>query len=139
MWFLQIENCNECMLTDFCFFFQMQYVWHRGVGDHARYDWPYMMSDYQPGFGALPNHHCILQSLSFRNAAEPVLDNLVAYESPGRGAFSYTLGRDFFATRNLSPGEEIVRQNEQYFDCCLFRIKQNLIDIFLKFYCALSF
>eukprot|EP00531_Pseudo-nitzschia_arenysensis_P009432 CAMPEP_0116142152 /NCGR_PEP_ID=MMETSP0329-20121206/14755_1 /TAXON_ID=697910 /ORGANISM="Pseudo-nitzschia arenysensis, Strain B593" /LENGTH=762 /DNA_ID=CAMNT_0003637367 /DNA_START=124 /DNA_END=2409 /DNA_ORIENTATION=- len=83
------------------------YVWHRGVGDHARYDWPKMTSDFQPGFGALPNHHCILQSLSFRMAEEPVVDGLVGYESPGRGAFSYTLGRDFYATRNLAPGEEI--------------------------------
>ncbi len=41
-------------------------------------------------------------------AEEPVVDGLVGYESPGRGAFSYTLGRDFYATRNLAPGEEIV-------------------------------
>ena len=86
----------------------LQYVWHRGVGDHARYDWPYMTSDFQPGFGALPNHHCTLQSLSFRMAEEAVLDGLVGYESPGRGAFSYTPGRDFYANRDLDPGEEIV-------------------------------
>lgn len=85
-----------------------QYVWHRGVGDHARYDFPPMTSDFQPGFGALPNHHCVLQSLSFRNAEHPVLDGLVRFGSPGKGAFSYTLGRDFYSTRKLSPGEEIV-------------------------------
>jgi hypothetical protein len=28
--------------------------------------------------------------------------------SPGTGAISYDLGRDFYATRNLKPGEEIV-------------------------------
>ena len=67
-----------------------------------------MTSDFQPGFGALPNHHCTLQSLSFRMAEEAVMDGLVGYESPGRGAFSYTPGRDFFANRDLAPGEEIV-------------------------------
>uniref|UniRef100_A0A7S4AB37 SET domain-containing protein n=1 Tax=Pseudo-nitzschia australis TaxID=44445 RepID=A0A7S4AB37_9STRA len=83
------------------------YVWHRGVGDHARYDHPYMTSDFQPGFGALPNHHCILSALSFRMAEDTVQDGLVGYDSPGRGAFSYTVGRDFYSTRELSAGEEI--------------------------------
>ena len=83
-------------------------MWHRGVADHARYDHPFMTSDFQPGFGALPNHHCILESLSFRIAEDPVQDGLVGFNSPGRGASSYTLGRDFYATRELIAGEEIV-------------------------------
>eukprot|EP00536_Pseudo-nitzschia_multiseries_P015474 jgi/Psemu1/246888/estExt_Genewise1.C_8940007 len=83
------------------------YVWARGVGDHARYDHPYMSVDFQPGFGALPNHHCLLDSLNFRMAEDTVQDGLVGYDSPGRGAFSYTLGRDFYAKRELSAGEEI--------------------------------
>mmetsp|Transcript_13380 Transcript_13380/g.37689 ORF Transcript_13380/g.37689 Transcript_13380/m.37689 type:complete len:765 (+) Transcript_13380:99-2393(+) len=83
------------------------YVWHRGVGDHARYDHPFMTSDFQPGFGALPNHHCILASLNFRMAEDTVQDGLVGYDSPGRGAFSYTLGRDFYVTRDISAGEEL--------------------------------
>ena len=84
------------------------YVWHRGAADHARYDHPYMTSDYQPGFGALPNHHCILQSLTYRIAVDSIHDGLLPYDSPGRGASSYTLGRDFYSTRELSAGEEIV-------------------------------
>ncbi|VEU44203.1 unnamed protein product [Pseudo-nitzschia multistriata] len=93
------------------------YVWHRGVGDHARYDHPYMTSDFQPGFGALPNHHCVLSSLDFRMAEDTVRDGLVGYDSPGRGAFSYTVGRDFYATRELSAGEEIV---SRIIKMCLF-------------------
>ena len=73
-----------------------------------------MTSDFQPGFGALPNHHCILESLSFRIAEDPVQDGLVGFNSPGRGASSYTLGRDFYATRELIAGEEIVSLN--YFE-----------------------
>ena len=84
------------------------YVWHRGAADHARYDHPYMTSDYQPGFGALPNHHCLLQSLTYRIAVDSIHDGLLPYDSPGRGASSYTLGRDFYSTRELSAGEEIV-------------------------------
>ena len=41
-------------------------------------------------------------------AEDTVQDGLVGYDSPGRGAFSYTVGRDFYATRELSAGEEIV-------------------------------
>lgn len=84
------------------------YVWHRGAADHTRYDHPFMSSDFQPGFGALPNHHCLLNSLTYRLAVDSIHDGLLAYESPGRGASSYTLGRDFYSTRELQAGEEIV-------------------------------
>jgi len=83
------------------------YVWHRGAADHTRYDHPAMSSDFQPGFGALPNHHCLLQSLTYRLAVDSIHDGILAYDSPGRGASSYTLGRDFYATRDLQAGEEI--------------------------------
>jgi len=85
------------------------YVWTRGVPDHARYSHPTgLMSDFQPGFGSLPNHHCILNSLTHRVPQVPYVDNLVdRNSSPGLGAFSYTLGRDFVAKRNVKAGEEI--------------------------------
>lgn len=83
-----------------------------------------MTSDFQPGFGALPNHHCVLEALSFRMAEDTVQDGLVGYNSPGRGAFSYTLGRDFYATRDLSAGDEIVSSLEllNVVSICLLRI-----------------
>ena len=85
------------------------YVWSRGTGDHTRYDFPTMSSDFQPGFGALPNHHCILHSLDYRMAAQNTIqDNIIDSNSPGRGSISYTLGRDFYSTRELDAGEEIV-------------------------------
>ena len=85
------------------------YVWSRGTGDHTRYDFPIMSSDFQPGFGALPNHHCILNSLDYRMAAQNTIqDNIIDSNSPGRGSISYTLGRDFYSTRELYAGEEIV-------------------------------
>jgi hypothetical protein len=84
------------------------YVWHRGTGDHTRYDYPVMTSDFQPGFGALPNHHCILNSLDYRMAKNTIQDGMLDYNSPGRGSSSYTLGRDFFSKRELYAGEEIV-------------------------------
>jgi hypothetical protein len=81
------------------------------------------MVDFQPGFGSLPNHHCLLASLGQAPTSEhaPYSDALLYLddnsttlamrshgESPGTGAFSYSLGRDFYATRNLQAGEEIV-------------------------------
>jgi hypothetical protein len=94
------------------------------VPDHNRYDNPQDLVDFQPGFGSLPNHHCLLASLDQRPSADhPPYSDGVLYlptkesntstvrrhgESPGTGAFSYSLGRDFFATRDLKAGEEIV-------------------------------
>jgi hypothetical protein len=102
---------------------RFQYVWNYGVPDHNRYDNPPDTVDFQPGFGALPNHHCLLASLGEAPTAEhaPYSDALLYLddentttmmrrhgESPGTGAFSYSLGRDFYATRALEAGEEIV-------------------------------
>ena len=99
----------------------MKYVWNYGVPDHNRYDHPPDMVDFQPGFGSLPNHHCLLASLDQGPTAKypPYSDGLLFLdhnntklrrhgESPGTGAFSYSLGRDFYATRDLQAGEEIV-------------------------------
>lgn len=102
-----------------------QYMWHLGVPDHDRYFWPQDTVDVQPGFGALPNHHCILRALTFDYAEVPYNDVLVNRStSPGVGAFTYTLGRDFRATRALKAGDEIVRtvtvaQNTAPFMCNL--------------------
>jgi hypothetical protein len=91
------------------------------VPDHNRYDNPADTVDFQPGFGSLPNHHCMLASLGQVPTAEhaPYSDGLLYLEgnnatvtrrhgeSPGTGAFSYSLGRDFYARRDLQAGEEI--------------------------------
>jgi hypothetical protein len=81
------------------------------------------MVDFQPGFGSLPNHHCLLASLGEAPTSEhPPYSDALLYldddnatttvrrhgESPGTGAFSYSLGRDFYARRDLQAGEEIV-------------------------------
>ncbi|KAL3904896.1 MAG: hypothetical protein SGARI_004712, partial [Bacillariaceae sp.] len=95
------------------------YVWDRGVPDHNRYDNPPDMVDFQPGFGSLPNHHCILATLGQQPTEDfaPYSDGLLHLEgemgnytatrkhgeSPGTGAFSYSLGRDFYSRRNLKP------------------------------------
>ncbi|KAG7362845.1 SET methyltransferase domain containing protein [Nitzschia inconspicua] len=99
------------------------YVWNYGVPDHNRYDNPPDMVDFQPGFGSLPNHHCLLAALGEAPTAHhPPYSDALLYidnknlttksprrhgESPGTGAFSYSLGRDFYATRDLEAGEEI--------------------------------
>ena len=46
--------------------------------------------DYQIGFGALPNHHCILKSLSYLYPKPPYDDSMVdRFRDPGAGAFTY--------------------------------------------------
>jgi hypothetical protein len=109
--------------------FRSQYFWGYGVPDHNRYDNPPDTVDFQPGFGSLPNHHCLLASFGDAITTEhaPYSDALLYLddenktttllrrrwrrhgESPGTGAFSYSLGRDFYATRALQAGEELVR------------------------------
>jgi hypothetical protein len=85
------------------------YAWDHSVPDHARYahvsgD----MTDFQPGFGSLPNHHCILNSLSSRQPDVPYDDTVVDRAiSPGLGAFSYTMGREWVSKRDVRAGEEL--------------------------------
>lgn len=46
--------------------------------------------DFQIGFGALPNHHCILKSLSYKYPTPPYDDTMVdRFQDPGAGAFTY--------------------------------------------------
>ncbi len=99
---LQANNLRTCQIRN----------------DHfSRYDHPPDTVDFQPGFGSLPNHHCLLQSLGQApSEIAPYNDGLLATDhdnsrtSPGLGAFSYHAGRDFYAKRDLKAGEEIVRK-----------------------------
>jgi hypothetical protein len=117
-------------------------VWVRGVPDHDRYDHPPDVADYLIGIGSLPNHHCQLHSLGYTYDGEPYRDarGIVdddddggkknsnkgnekfsdadsdvggAMVGPGSGAYSYSVGRDFYATRDLLPGEEIVSYDDE--------------------------
>lgn len=56
----------------------------------------------------MPNHHCILNSLTHRYPTPAYDDSLVNRTAdPGTGAFSYSMGREFFAKRDLKAGSEI--------------------------------
>ncbi|KAL3908147.1 MAG: hypothetical protein SGILL_008595, partial [Bacillariaceae sp.] len=85
------------------------YAWDHGVPDHARY--AHMlgdMTDFQPGFGSLPNHHCLLNTLTSQQPDIPYDEEIVDRKtSPGLGAFSYTMGRDWVSTRDVKAGEEL--------------------------------
>ena len=56
----------------------------------------------------MPNHHCILNSLSHRYYKPDYDDSLVSRgKDPGTGAFSHSMGRDFYAAKELKAGDEI--------------------------------
>ena len=64
--------------------------WGRGVPDHARYYAGEDVAEYQIAFGALPNHHCILESLDYVYPKPPYDDTMVdRFTDPGAGAFTY--------------------------------------------------
>lgn len=69
------------------------YWWGRGNPDQVLYESENNM-DFQITLGSLPNHHCILHSIDAVFA--PYKDDLLDTESPGLGASSYHMGRDFF-------------------------------------------
>ena len=78
-----IQNCRNCILL-------ATYSWGRGVPDHARYYAGEDVVEYQLGFGALPNHHCILESLDYVYPIPPYDDTMVdRFHDPGAGAFTY--------------------------------------------------
>lgn len=84
-----------------------EYLWGRGISDQLRVLGDSVM-DLQVGFGSLPNHHCILNSLSHRYPIPDYDDSLVKRgDDPGTGAFSYSMGREFFAQKALKAGDEI--------------------------------
>ena len=84
------------------------YIWGRGVPDHARYYAGEDVAEYQIAFGALPNHHCILESLDYVYPKPAYDDTMVdRFTDPGAGAFTYNRGRQFTVSRPLSAGSEI--------------------------------
>lgn len=86
-----------------------EYAWGRGRGvpDHIHYEASSIM-EFQITTGALPNHHCLLHSLSYRFPDPAYDDSLVDHgASPGTGAFSYNRGRDAFVNRDVKAGEEL--------------------------------
>ena len=84
-----------------------EYLWGRGLADHVTFLGDKVM-DYQFGFGSMPNHHCILDSLSFRYPQIAYDDSIVdRTKDPGTGAFSESMGRDFFPNKDLKAGDEI--------------------------------
>jgi hypothetical protein len=71
------------------------YWWGRGVPDHTNYEAKVVM-DLQITFGALPNHHCALNSIAYTFQPPNYDDEMVdPHTSPGVGAFSYHNGRTF--------------------------------------------
>jgi len=83
------------------------YWWGRGVPDHVSYEAPTDIVDYQINFGALPNHHCALDTLSNRYPDRPYTDAAVNRSDPGAGAFTYSMGREFIVTRPVAAGQEL--------------------------------
>jgi len=83
-----------------------EYWWTRGVADHVKYE-AYNAADAQMTFGALPNHHCVLDSLNMRYPETPYDDSLVNRKDPGAGAFSYNMGREWIAGKDLKAGDEV--------------------------------
>ncbi|KAL7564516.1 hypothetical protein ACA910_017675 [Epithemia clementina (nom. ined.)] len=85
------------------------YWWGRGVPDHVAYEAGPDIVDFQIGFGYLPNHHCELSSLDPGYPQDAPYEDSLAnrFESPGAGAFSYNVGREFSSTRDVKPGEEL--------------------------------
>jgi hypothetical protein len=81
------------------------YWWGRGVPDHVFYEGDSVL-DYQITFGALPNHHCLLDAIDHRYPPHVYHDG-GAHRLSGAGAVSYARGRDFYATRPVAAGEEL--------------------------------
>jgi hypothetical protein len=86
-----------------------EYAWGRGKGvpDHISYE-AYRIMEFQITTGALPNHHCLLDSISYDFPAPAYDDSRSNHrQSPGTGAYSYNKGRDFHVDRAVKGGEEL--------------------------------
>jgi SET domain len=81
------------------------YWWTHGKPDHVSY-LSGQSADFQLTFGALPNHHCLLNSLEAHYPTTSYADRR-AVQSPAAGAYSYHNGRVFVAGRPVAAGEEI--------------------------------
>ena len=86
-----------------------EYWWGRGVPDHVTFESIGHVADFQIGFGFLPNHHCLIDSLNPQYPRDSPYEDSLAnrFESPGSGSFSYSKGREFTATRDVSAGLEL--------------------------------
>lgn len=60
------------------------------MADHVNYEAGTDVTDYQIAFGALPNHHCVLNKLDYVYPHPPYDDSMVdRFSDPGAGAFTY--------------------------------------------------
>ena len=67
----------------------------------------YDITDFGTTFDGLPNYHTYLSNLDSRIPHTSYDDTLVNGSDPGAGAFSYHMGRDFYAYNNVEAGEEL--------------------------------
>ena len=80
-----------------------EYWWNHGVPGHVTYE-ANKAPDIQINFVAFPNHHCILEALDFRYPIPPYDDSMLnRAKDPGIGAFTYSMVRDFYATKITYP------------------------------------
>ena len=89
------------------------YWWEHGSNVHTMFESDEAV-DYQITMGALPNSHPVLDNLDAGHPSViPYDDSLVPKDhhgrvvDPGAGAFSYYMGRNSIATRDIEAGEEI--------------------------------
>lgn len=81
--------------------------WWGDVSDQVTFEASEVL-DYQVTFGSLVNHHCILASVDHRYPKTAYDDSLVdRYNDPGAGAFSYSMGREFFVNKDMKAGSEL--------------------------------
>lgn len=97
------------------------YWWDSGVPDHVRWE-GVRVQDYQLTFGTFPNHHCVLDNLDYRYPDIPYNDEVIPEHSPGRGATSYHMGRDFYSELDIPAGSEIYLN---YGQCSQEKIHQS--------------
>lgn len=88
-----------------------------GMDDYMRFE-AESVADFQILFGALPNFHPYLSNLDSR-APKYAYDDTLANRTtdPGAGAFSYHLGKDFLAEKDVPAASELfLNYGESFFD-----------------------
>jgi hypothetical protein len=101
------------------------YWWGRGVPDHTSYEAKVVM-DLQITFGALPNHHCALNSIAYTFQPPNYDDDEMVdpHTSPGVGAFSHHNGRTFHVKvcfRSVqSDLDQLEGNTKWHFICMMF-------------------
>lgn len=97
-----------------------QYWWGHGVNDQVRLEGHAVVMDFQIMFGSLPNHHCILNAITFGWPRPPYDEQgLNRSNDPGAGAFSYHRGRNFQAGRFMRAGEGAYGRFVGLFHMCV--------------------